>query len=139
MMNLSVPLSVGVVTTLLQFTEATPFVFCCSVKPVEGDGHETIAVFVAVTVMASNGAPGDCTTDSKLQKPPVTEKFPPLIAPASGWSRVRDAAHGIPAARARAAAAVNGEPVNGVRLGESRKADRRSHKPEGYELPPGFA
>ena len=88
MMYLIVPLSVGEVATLLQFTEATLFVFCCNVKPVEGDGHETIAVFVGVMVMASNGAPGDCTTESKLQKPPATEKFPPLIAPASGWPMV---------------------------------------------------
>ena len=88
MMYLIVAVSVGVVTTLLQFTEATLFVFCCNTKSVEGDGQETIAVLVAVIVMASNGAPGVCTTESKLQNPPVTEKFPPLIVPASGWPMV---------------------------------------------------
>ena len=88
MMYLIVPLSVGEVTTLLQFTVLMPLVFCCKLKPVEGDSQETIAVLVEVMVMASSGTPGVCTTESKLQKPPVREKLPPLIAPASGWPMV---------------------------------------------------
>src|SRR5690242_302026 len=35
--------------------------------------------------MLSRGAPGVCTAARSPQKPPVTEKFPPLIAPASAW------------------------------------------------------
>src|SRR6185436_16732579 len=39
--------------------------------------------------MLNSGAPGVCTTESKLQNPPVREKSPPLIAgPASGWPMV---------------------------------------------------
>ena len=73
MMYLIVPLSVGVVSTLLQFTVPTPFVFCCKLNPVEGDGQETRAVFVAVSKMLNKGEPGVWTTESKLQKPPVKE------------------------------------------------------------------
>jgi hypothetical protein len=37
-------------------------------------------------VMVSNGVPGVCTPERKLQKPPVSEKFPTVIGPpASGW------------------------------------------------------
>ena len=32
-----------------------PLVFFCNVKPVEGDGHETATVFVAVRAMVSDG------------------------------------------------------------------------------------
>ncbi len=59
--------------TLLQFTELMLLVFCCKVQPVEGDGQVTATVFVAVRVMESSGAPGVCTTESKLQNPPVNE------------------------------------------------------------------
>ena len=89
MMYLIVPLSVGVVATLLQFTLLTPFVFCCKLKPVEGEGQETKAVFVAVSLMLNKGEPGVWTAESKLQKPPVTEYCPPLMGPrASGWPMV---------------------------------------------------
>ena len=84
MMYLMVPLSVGVVAMLLQFGLAMLFVFCCKVKPVEVDGQETIAVFELVRLMERRGAPGVWTTENKLQNPPVSEKLPPLIVPASG-------------------------------------------------------
>ena len=47
--------------------------FCSSAKPVEGNGHETTAVFVVVSVTVSVGAPGVCTAAMMLQKPPSTE------------------------------------------------------------------
>ena len=72
-MYLIAPSSIGVVSTLLQFTVPTPFVFCCKLNPVEGDGQETKAVFVAVSMMLKKGRPGVWTTESKLQKPPVKE------------------------------------------------------------------
>jgi hypothetical protein len=52
-----VPSSAGGATTLLQFDEAIPLVFCCKVKSVEGEGQATAAVFVVVWVMVSSGAP----------------------------------------------------------------------------------
>ena len=73
MMYLIVPLSDGVAVTLLQLGDPTLFVFCCKVKPVEDDGHEISAVFVAVRTMLNKGAPGICTTESRLQNPPVSE------------------------------------------------------------------
>lgn len=54
---LVVPLSAGVVTTLLQFAEAMPLVFCCNVKSDDGEGQDRTAVFVAVRAMVSNGTP----------------------------------------------------------------------------------
>ena len=39
--------------------------------------------------MVKTGAPGICTAEIKLQKPPVKEKLPPVIAAlASGWPMV---------------------------------------------------
>ena len=74
---------------MLQFTVAMPLVFSWSVKPVEGDGQDTATVFVVVRRMLNSGAPGVCTAAMRLQKPPSTEKFPPLIVgPASGWPTV---------------------------------------------------
>jgi hypothetical protein len=65
---------------------AKPFVFCCRVNPAEGDGQKIIAVFVGVMLIESKGAPGICTTESKLQKPPVMEYWPLVRGPpASGW------------------------------------------------------
>ena len=62
--------------------------FCCRTKAVEGEGQETITL-LAKRVTVSNGAPDVCTTDIRIQKPPVTAKFPPLIPPpASGWPMV---------------------------------------------------
>ena len=55
---------------MLQFGVAIPLVFCCSVKPVEGDGQETATVFVVVRAMVSSGEPGVCTAEIRLQKPP---------------------------------------------------------------------
>lgn len=58
--------------------------FCCNVQP-ETFCHEMVIVFPDCE-MFSVGAPGICTTEIKLQNPPVTEKLPPAIAPpASGW------------------------------------------------------
>jgi hypothetical protein len=84
MMYLIVPLSVGVVGTLPQFGLATLFVFCCRVNPAEDDGQDTIAVFEVVRLIVSSGAPAVWTVERKLQNPPVSEKLPPLIDPASG-------------------------------------------------------
>ena len=50
-----VPSSEGVATTLLQFTVARPLVFCCNVKPVEGEGQERATVFVVVRATVSDG------------------------------------------------------------------------------------
>jgi len=52
---LVVPSSEGVARTLLQFAVPIPFVFCCRVKPVEGEGQETAMVFVVVRAMVSDG------------------------------------------------------------------------------------
>ncbi len=46
--------------------------FCCRLQPVEGEGQETIAVLVEVSVIVSKGAPGVCTA-KRLQNPPVRE------------------------------------------------------------------
>ena len=65
-------------------------VFACKLKPVEGEGQETITVFVLVILMLKIGAPGVCTA-YKLQKPPVSENCPPamaLLALASGCPMV---------------------------------------------------
>ena len=56
---LVVPSSEGAVTTLLQFTVAMPLVFCCNVKPGEGEGHERAMVFVVVRATASEGGIGE--------------------------------------------------------------------------------
>ena len=52
---LVVPSSKGVVTTLLQFTVARPLVFCCKVKPVEGEGQETATLFAVVRATVGDG------------------------------------------------------------------------------------
>ena len=54
---LVVPLSAGVLTTLLQFNGAMPLAFCCKVNAAAGEGQETATVFVVVRVMVSNGPP----------------------------------------------------------------------------------
>src|SRR5437016_14458008 len=89
MMNLRVPLSVTVSAGADQIA-VLRFVFCCRLYPVEGEGQKTIAVLVEVSRIVSNGAPGVWTTENKLQKPPTTEKFPPVSgwALASGWPMV---------------------------------------------------
>ena len=46
--------------------------FCCSTKPAEDDGHEMMTL-LAECVTVNVGAPGVCSTEIKLQKPPVTE------------------------------------------------------------------
>jgi len=48
---------VGAVRTLLQFTVAMPLVFCCKVKPVEGDGQERATVFVIARAAMSLSFP----------------------------------------------------------------------------------
>src|SRR5690349_13097986 len=47
--------------------------FSSKPKPVAGNGHEITTVFVAVRNRDRSGAPGVCTPESKLQKPPVSE------------------------------------------------------------------
>src|SRR5438445_3195878 len=54
MMNLLVPLSLMVSAGETQFVR-TRFVFRCRFQPVEGDGHQTTAVFVAERAMLSDG------------------------------------------------------------------------------------
>jgi len=71
MMYLILPLSAGTVGTMLQLVAPMPLVFCCRMNPVEGDGHETIAVFVLVSVMASKGAPGVCRTEKQTPETSV--------------------------------------------------------------------
>ena len=87
-MNLFVPLSVTVCGAVVQFV-VLRLVFCCNVKPVEGDGQETSAVLVSVSLIVNKGAPGVWTTNSD-QNPPVSEKLPPVIGCelASGWPMV---------------------------------------------------
>src|SRR6266852_6094829 len=87
MMNLVVPLSVPV-GAAVQFVVWRSG-FCWSVKPVEGDGQRTSAVFVEVSRIVKSGAPGACTAKSD-QNPPTIEKLPPIIgcAFASGWPMV---------------------------------------------------
>ena len=83
MMNLFVPLSVADPAEVQLVVRKS--VFCWSVKPVEGEGHETTTALVAVRVIVRSGAPGIGTTASKLQKPPASKYCPPVIGPpASG-------------------------------------------------------
>ena len=72
---LVVPSSVGMVTTLLQFTELTLLVFCCSTKPVEVEGQETRIVPLTAAIFIA-GASG-VATSTMLQGLLVTEKLPP--------------------------------------------------------------
>ena len=60
MMYLIVPLSERVSAGVTQFA-GEMFVVICRFHPVEGEGQETCAVFVLVSVMLSTGAPGVCT------------------------------------------------------------------------------
>ena len=46
--------------------------FCCNVKPLEADGHEMVTL-LPECVTVNMGEPMVCTTEIKLQKPPVTE------------------------------------------------------------------
>lgn len=71
MVMLSIPLLVEMVKLLaVQFVTAK-FEVCWRMKALEA-GQETITLFPdRVTVRV--GAPRDCTTDTKLQKPPVKE------------------------------------------------------------------
>ena len=46
--------------------------FCCNVQPVEGYGHETVTL-LPECVMVKGGAPRVCTTEMRLQNPPVSE------------------------------------------------------------------
>ena len=41
---------------LLQFTDMIPLVFCCNVKPVQGEGQDTATVLVVVSRILSNGS-----------------------------------------------------------------------------------
>ena len=59
---LVVPLSVGRMRTLLQFTAVMPLVFCCNVNPVDGDGQETTTVFVVVRATVSDGGMEEYST-----------------------------------------------------------------------------
>ena len=63
--------------------------FCWRMKPVDGEGHETVAALADVGRMVNSGVPGVCTA-MRDQNPPVSEKFPPVIgcAWASGWPMV---------------------------------------------------
>ena len=66
------PLLVTVSEGEIQFV-VFKFVSCCNMKPEDGYDHETIAVFVVVSVIDNNGEPGVCTTANKLQNPPTRE------------------------------------------------------------------
>ena len=77
MMNLFVPSSFTVCGAPTQL-DVLRSPFSCSVKPVEGDGHETTAVLVVVRRIVKKGAPGVCTAKSD-QNPPTREKLPPVI------------------------------------------------------------
>ena len=70
-MNLLVPSSEGVVVMAPQFVSLR-LLLVCRVKPVVEEGQETMA-WLPERVIVSNGAPGVCTTEIILQKPPVTE------------------------------------------------------------------
>ena len=52
---LVVPSSEGVVRTLLQLAVAMPLVFCCNVKPREGDSQDRANVFVVVRAIVRDG------------------------------------------------------------------------------------
>src|SRR3954447_1802529 len=88
MMNLFVPSSVNVSKTLPQLGLSMPFVFCWIANPLEGDGHETTAVLLAVRAMDNNGAPAVWTRTTPPQKPPLTAVAPLNRAPVSGWPTV---------------------------------------------------
>ena len=66
------PSLLTVLVTLVQFVDPR-LGFCSSAKPVEGNGDETMAVFVVVSVTVSVGAPGVCTAAMMDQNPPSTE------------------------------------------------------------------
>src|SRR5688572_8739567 len=83
-MNLFVPSSptiCGAVTQLVVFRSA----FCCSVNPVDGEGHEMSAVLAVARRMVSAGAPGVCSA-KRDQNPPTSEKLSPVI----GWALASD-------------------------------------------------
>src|SRR5262245_60139671 len=62
--------------------------FCCSTKPVEGEGQVMMTLLVEVSRIFSNGPPGVCTAVT-FQNPPVTENWALVMgAPASGWPMV---------------------------------------------------
>ena len=64
------------------------FEFCCNTKPDEAEGHDML-MLLPECVRDIVGEPVVCTTEMRLQNPPLTEKLPPLIAmPASGWPMV---------------------------------------------------
>lgn len=46
--------------------------FCCNTKPVEGYGHD-IFTLLPECITVNVGEPRVCTTEIKLQNPPVTE------------------------------------------------------------------
>ncbi len=71
MMKLIVPLLVTLCAGAIQLV-VLRFVFCCRLNPVEGYAHETSVVLVVASVIVSNGAPGVCTAESKLQNPSVS-------------------------------------------------------------------
>ena len=61
----------------------------CKTKPGVFGVQETVAPPSPLDRMVSVGAPGVCTAEAKLQKPPVNKKLPPVIGgPASGWPMV---------------------------------------------------
>src|SRR5208283_3699015 len=88
MMNLFAPSLLMVSAGVAQLAVLRS-VFSCKFQPVEGKGHCTTTVLVMVGKILSSGAPGVCTTESKLQNPPMTEYWPLVIGPlASCWPMV---------------------------------------------------
>ncbi len=82
-MYLIVPLSLTVSGAATQ-ADVVRLVVCCKFQPVEGDGQETMAVFVIVIEMVSAGAPAVGTAEMRAQKPPAMLYSPPIIVvPAS--------------------------------------------------------
>ena len=83
MMLLFVPSSEMVKPLVVQFVVAR-LEFCCNTKPDEAEG-QTMLILLPECVTVIVGEPGVCTTEMRLQNPPLTEKLPPDIeAPASG-------------------------------------------------------
>src|SRR4051794_40742170 len=57
-------------------------------------GHETTIVWVAVSRMLNNGAPGTCTAAANAQYPPSITYRPPPEWPGTGWPIVPAMARG---------------------------------------------
>ena len=65
-------------------------VFCCNVKPLEGEGQETVRFERGLRVVESSGAPGVWMAVMADQNPPSRVKFSPDRARHLKWLAAGD-------------------------------------------------